>query len=302
MRRRCEVEEAPSRVPFLPAVHLTRFTLRPIQAVPELPEVEFAARRLRAAVLGHTLAAVDVFHPSAARHLPPAHRKALVGRQVRQVERRAKIQLLHLDDASVLEVHFRMTGDWAFAQVGDEAPRFERVRLDTREGLRVSLVDSRAFAVVRWHAPGKFVLPDLGPEPLGDDFTVDALRDALASRRAPIKPVLLDQRVVAGVGNIYASEALWLARISPETPASALTGPRQTARLTRLRDGIQEALRTAPATRYYNSGIHDGSPYDEPQDWRVYDREGQPCTRCGTRIVRFVQAGRSTYACGKCQR
>jgi len=270
--------------------------------VPELPEVEFAARRLRAAVLGHTLAAVDVFHPSASRHLPLAHRRALVGRQIRQVERRAKIQLLHLDDTSVLEVHFRMTGDWVFGSPADEAPRFERVRLDTREGMRVSLVDSRAFAVLRWHAPGAFVLPDLGPEPLSEDFRVDALRDALATRRAPIKPVLLDQRVVAGVGNIYASEALWIARINPETPAHLLTGPRQTPRLTRLRDAIQEALRTAPATRYYDSGIRDGSPYDEPQEWRVYDREGQECARCGSRIARIVQAGRSTFVCKKCQR
>ncbi|MBL0937410.1 MAG: bifunctional DNA-formamidopyrimidine glycosylase/DNA-(apurinic or apyrimidinic site) lyase [Gemmatimonadaceae bacterium] len=264
--------------------------------MPELPEVEYAAQRLKTAVLGHTLNRVRVLHPATAKYLTPAAVRALVGRRVDRIERRAKIQLVHLDDGSVLEVHFRMTGDWEFSTPGDEAPRFERVRLETQEGAVVSFVDSRALGVVRWHAPGEYILPPLGPEPLTEHFTVESLQRALASRRAPIKPVLLDQRVVSGVGNIYASEALWVAKINPNTIANTITK----ARLTRLRDAIREVLNAAGEARYY--GTQQDPNNTSEARWRVYDREGEECIRCGSAIARIVQAARSTYFCRRCQK
>ena len=130
----------------------------------------------------------------------------------------------------------------------------------------------------------------MGPEADDPAFTADALGAALAKRRGPIKPALLDQRVVAGLGNIYAAEALWLAKISPFTPASKLGAERRT----RLVRAIRDVLRRAPSGRYWMS--------DRVTNWRVYDREGQKCKRCDGRIKRSVQGGRSTFHCAKCQR
>lgn len=261
--------------------------------MPELPEVEYAAGRLREAVLGHTIERAEALHPSQQRAFPPAAWAALGGQRIERIERRAKVQLLHLGDGAVLEIHFRMTGDWEFTALHEPPPRHERVRLETREGVRVSLVDSRAFSVVVRHAPGAFAGIAAGPEPLSDDFTVEGFRAALAARRGPIKPVLLDLHLVAGVGNIYASEACWEAGIHPASPANSLSA----ARVTRLRDAIRHVLTTAPTGRYW---AQDGVSEDEI--WRVYGRDGAPCRRCGSRIVRTVQAGRSSFHCGRCQR
>jgi formamidopyrimidine-DNA glycosylase len=261
--------------------------------MPELPEVEHAAQRLRAAVLGHTIARAEALHPSQRRHFPAKACKAVAGQRIERIERRAKVQLLHLANGAVLEVHFRMTGDWEFTALHEPPPKYERVRFETVEGTRVSLADSRAFGVVTLHAPGRFVPIDAGPEPLTDDFTVEGFRDALAKRRGPIKPTLLDQKLVAGVGNIYASEACWEAKIHPATPSNRLSK----ARVARLRDAIRRVLETAPVGRYYAR-----ADVNEREIWRVYGKDGDPCRRCGSRIVRTVQTGRSTYHCGRCQR
>jgi len=261
--------------------------------MPELPEVEFAAKRLRDAVAGRVIARLEPLHRSQQKYLPETARRAAEGLTIARVERRAKIQLVHLHDGAILEVHFRMTGDWEFSRVGDDPPRYERVRLETADGVRVSLVDSRAFSVVRLHEPGAFVLPVIGPEPLTDDFTAEGFRTALARRSGPIKPVLLDQKLVAGVGNIYASEALWEARIHPAAAANSLSRER----VARLRDAIRLVLDTAPTERYY-----DREDVNEHDIWRVYGRDGEPCRRCGATLKRLPQAGRSTFYCSRCQR
>jgi formamidopyrimidine-DNA glycosylase len=266
--------------------------------MPELPEVEFAAGRLREAVLGHTIVRAEALHASQKRHLPTAAARQLAGQRIEHVERRAKVQLIHLSDGSVLEVHFRLNGDWEFTALTEAPPRHERVRLTTAEGVRVSLVDSRALCVLTRHAPGTFAGIEAGPEPLSADFTVEALRDALRTRRAPIKPVLLVPHVVAGVGNIYASEALWEARIHPATPANTLSR----VRLRRLRDAIVHVLRTAPTGRYWERTTADGTPVSESEIWRVYGRTGEPCKRCASAVRDAVQAGRRSYWCGRCQR
>ena len=242
-------------------------------------------------------------HSAAARHLPNAAARSLRGQRVLRVERRAKYQLLHLEDGRTIEVHFKMTGDWAIGPATLPPPPLERVRLLTSDGTRVSLVDGRAFAVVRVHAAGAHFLPPLGPEPLDAAFTGETLHAALARKRGPIKPALLDQRVVAGLGNIYAAEALWEAAIHPAARASRLSA----ARTERLADAIRLVIARAPAARYYGRRAQDdgltyaiGDGGDET--WRVYDREGAPCPRCETPVRRRAQAGRSTYYCGRCQR
>ena len=261
--------------------------------MPELPEVEDAAQRLREAVLGRTISEVQVLHPAVARTLTKTACRRLQGRRITDVSRRAKIQLVTFDDGQLLEVHFRMTGDWAIGSVNDSAPRNERARFDFTDGTRVSLVDGRALSVLRVHASNAFELPALGPEPLSDAFTASVLRNALAGRRGPIKPALLDQKIVAGLGNIYAAEALWEARIHPESLANKLS----LARLTRLVDAVRVVLERAQGKRY-----REKKPSNAPPRFRVYDREGKRCVRDDGMIKRIVQAGRSTYFCAGCQR
>lgn len=267
--------------------------------MPELPEVEEAAQRLRLAALGSTITVVEPLHPSLARSLPLAACLRLAGRRIEEVTRRAKMQLLRLDDGQVLEVHFRMTGDWEFGRQTDAAPAQERLRISCSDGLRISLVDGRALSVLRLHAAGQLQLPELGPEPFSDDFTVDAFRHRLSVCRGRIKPMLLNQRVVAGLGNIYAAEALWVSRVHPTRVARSLSRSRVQALRDAIRDVLDTATRHASASRYYARG---GTVHANENVWRVYGREGDPCSRCGSTIRRITQGGRSTYYCGGCQR
>ena len=202
----------------------------------------------------------------------------MVGAQVASVARRGKHQLIRLGDGSTLHVHFRMTGDWETGLTRDPLPPYARVVIDFTDGSRAVLTDPRALSTLTLHAPGVDPLPNLGPDATDPAFTAGYLADALSKRRIPIKPALLDQRVVAGLGNIYATEALWLARIEARRPASSLDR-RELARLVK-------AIRRV---------LEKGEP------WSVYDREGQRCPRCGTTIERIIQAGRSTYWCPQCQ-
>lgn len=271
--------------------------------MPELPEVERAAGLLRTAIVGRAIGSVTTLHPSAARYLPAEVADTLVGCVVTRVDRRAKYQLVHLDDGRVIEVHFKMTGDWAIGPASLPAPALERVRLVTTDGTRVSLVDGRAFAVMRVHAANTSFLPPLGPEPLDAAWSGELLHAALSRKRGPIKPALLDQRVVAGLGNIYAAEALWEAAIHPGTRANRLS----LARATRLADAARLVLERAPNARYYgHRTADDGHAYaigdGGDEQWCVYDREGDACRRCDGRVRRVEQAGRSTYYCGRCQR
>jgi formamidopyrimidine-DNA glycosylase len=260
--------------------------------VPELPEVEAARQVLERAVRGKTLATVELSHPSLRRCVADDVLASLAGRRVARVTRRGKHQLLHLDGGGVVHVHFRMNGDWAVGRRDEPAPRYERAALTFTDGTRVSLVDSRALCTLMVHDSEADALPDLGLEATDPRLDAATLGAALARRRIPIKVALLDQRVVAGLGNIYAAEALWHARISPLAPAASLGA----ARLARLLEGMRAALAAAELEpgRYGRN--------EATARIRVYDRQGEPCTRCGSRIRRIVQAGRSTYYCPKCQR
>jgi len=259
--------------------------------MPELPEVEQGARVLSMAAVGRTITAVHVLHPAYARALPAADAAHLLGRTVTDVTRRGKHQIATLDDGAVLEVHFRMTGQWHIGQTSDAPVPFARLLVDLTDDTRVVLADPRALGSARLHRTGALALPPLGPEPLTTEFTPQTLAASLAHRRGAIKPALLDQRVVAGLGNIYAAEALWLARISPRAYAASLSP----LRLSRLVRAIRTVLRRSPAARY-------GSQGSGATVWRVYDREGRPCRRCRSRVRRFLQSGRSTYYCPTCQR
>jgi formamidopyrimidine-DNA glycosylase len=252
--------------------------------MPELPEVEEARTRLAKVAEGRTIARLRLLHPALAKRITAGKLRGLAGRRIERVERRGKHQLLQLDDGRTIAIHFRLNGDWEIGNVGDEEPRFTRASLELEDGTRVALTDMRALSTVELFDAGEGAL-ELGPEPTDPAFNADTLGVALARRSGEIKPALLDQKMVAGIGNIYACEALWVARISPRARAASLSAHRRE----RLVQAIREVLSDAPAGRY--AAKHEGSK------WNVYDREGEKCPRCGATIRRIVQAGRSTYYC-----
>ena len=259
--------------------------------MPELPEVEVAARFLQGHIAGRTLRAVSWLHPSLQRDAD-ASVPSLIGCRVHSVARVAKWQEVRFTDGAVMVVHFRMTGDWAVTNTA-EPPRHARAHFEFSEACHVWLVDPRVLARVHVRVAGDD-LPrqQVGPDALDKLLDAAALRGRFAARRAPIKQVLLDQSVIAGVGNIYAAEALWHARIHPAAPARQLS----LARVGRLLAGIRWTMGLA----LDENGRHQyGGATDR---LCVYDREGQPCRRCGSRIARITQGQRSTYWCQRCQR
>ena len=182
-----------------------------------------------------------------------------------------------------------MTGNWHLDRATDALPRFARATIVLDDGSRVVLDDPRALSTLDLHPAGSSPDLGLGPEPSDPSLTARALHATLAKRRAPIKPVLLDQRVIAGLGNIYAAESLWHARIAPTAPASSLS----VRDVSRLLAAIRRVIDRATGARYTDESVNRLA---------VYDREGKPCRRCGAKIERIVQAGRSTYHCPNCQR
>lgn len=257
--------------------------------MPELPEVERAARALRARIEGQVIDAVRLLHRALQRRTSQSVLRQLHGACVSRVERRGKHQLISLADGRVIHIHFRMNGDWIFDGAADALPRFARAALVFANGTRVVLEDSRALSTLDVHAANAPVSLDLGPEPQDPSLTADWLRDTLARRRTAIKVALLDQRIIAGLGNIYASEALWRAKIDPR----AISGTLSLKSLRRLLKAVRAVIERATGERYTD---REGARLD------VYDREGQRCRRCGATVARIVQGGRSTYFCARCQR
>jgi formamidopyrimidine-DNA glycosylase len=260
--------------------------------MPELPEVERAARQLTLAALGKTIASVRAIHPALKRKLSPSKSRATKGKRIESIERRGKHQLLHLDSGDTLVVHFRMNGDWEVGTTADALDRFARAVIELVDGTRVSLVDRRALSSITLDKKGTSSLPKLGLEASDPSLDADYLLEALKRKKIAIKPALMDQSVVAGLGNIYVAEALWEAEMKPRKLAAKVSR----ARLERLVDAIRLVL--SPKKRL------PGRYTDKrgASRFAVYDREGQVCWRCGGTIKRIVQAGRSTYFCPSCQR
>ncbi|HEX8981202.1 MAG TPA: bifunctional DNA-formamidopyrimidine glycosylase/DNA-(apurinic or apyrimidinic site) lyase [Ktedonobacterales bacterium] len=271
--------------------------------MPELPEVEYVARQLRATLPGRRFTDVEIrWERSIEGMAPEEFRAEVIGQTVTQVGRRAKYLLLTLDDGRLLIVHRRMSGNLLLTAANAPEPLYARVLFTLDDGRRLIYSDPRKFGRIALAAPD--ALPtrfnDLGPEPLEADFTPDALAARLAGRKTAIKATLLNQTVVAGLGNIYADEALFRARIHPLRPAGALTEDE----VARLHAGVQGALTTGIAHGGTTFGRHRDI-YDEAgvnlEHVEVYRRAGQPCLRCGAPIERIIVAQRSTHFCPQCQ-
>jgi formamidopyrimidine-DNA glycosylase len=264
--------------------------------MPELPDVEFARRRLHHGLAKATITAahsVDkrVLRPEA----PGALSRALVGRTVREVSRRGKWLRVLLDDGGRVFSHLGMTGWWVERDVDSPKERSERARLDveTDDGRSRSVryLDSRRFGRL---IVAKKDIPEwstLGPDPLVDGIDVEQLADALARSRRPVKDAIMDQSILAGIGNILATEALWHARIDPRSQSDALSR----GDVAKVARGLDKAIREELAAR-------DASKDDEWIDiFAVYGHSGEPCPRCRSPIARVVIGGRTTAFCKKCQ-
>jgi len=260
--------------------------------MPELPEVEEAMQRLKRAVEGKTIAKAKALHPAMLRQFPDATARRLRQQRIEKIERRGKHQLMRLSSGATIHAHFRMNGDWLISRVEEPVDRFTRAMIELTDGTRIELNDSRALSALSLHAKGKDPLPSLGMEANDPALNADHLRTALKSRRGPIKPALMDQKVLAGLGNIYAAEALWRAKISPRAVASSLSKPRLERLVAAIHSVLSEEERV-PGRYTADAGR---------ERFAVYDREGEPCFRCGSKIRRIPQAGRSTYYCPRCQR
>jgi formamidopyrimidine-DNA glycosylase len=274
--------------------------------VPELPEVETIRTRLAPGLTGRRFERVEIHDPRLTRPEPPeAVAAALEGERVADVRRRGKYLIVEFESGRHLLIHLRMTGNVlhpAPSGTADDAYRRAVVRLDN--GSDVVYRDVRRFGTWELLEPGEleeyFAARRLGREPLERAFTTAALQRALAGRRTPIKAALLDQRAAAGLGNIYADEALWYARVHPLTPAGEL-GEEE---LGALRRGIRKALRLGVARqgatlRDYRGA--DGERGRMQEEFRVYGRAGEPCPRCGTPIEKTRAGGRGTWFCPRCQ-
>jgi formamidopyrimidine-DNA glycosylase len=269
--------------------------------MPELPEVETTVNGLRPVLEGRTITRVTLRRADLRRPFPEGLGQRLTGATVISLGRRAKYGLIATDRGDTLVFHLGMSGRWRI-DPGAELPH-DHLILETAEH-RLALNDPRRFGSVDLVPTGELEawppFAALGPEPLGPDFDGAHLVAVFAGRVAPVKALLLDQRIVAGLGNIYVCEALYLARIAPTKPAGQIAK----ARLEKLAAAIREVL--LAAIKAGGSTLRDYARPDGQlgyfaKQWRVYGREGEPC-ECGGKVARRVDGGRSTFWCPKCQK
>jgi formamidopyrimidine-DNA glycosylase len=270
--------------------------------MPELPEVETTVRGLARVLQGQRLTSVVVNRPDLRRPFPPDLVQALTGATVTGLGRRAKYGLIHTDRDLTMIFHLGMSGRWRIDP--EVADKHDHMLLETASGHVLALNDPRRFgsvdltetaALARW--PG---FRTIGPEPLGTDFTPAHLQRALAGRIAAIKLMLLDQKIVSGLGNIYVCEALNRAGISPLRPAGQVGRPAISRLVPAIKAVLAEAIEAGGSTiRDYVQP--DGELGYFANSWRVYGREGEACP-CGGTVERFAQGGRSSWWCARCQK
>jgi formamidopyrimidine-DNA glycosylase len=264
--------------------------------LPELPEVETERGRLAERIEGRRIRAARIDDGRLTRPEDPALVAARIeGERVVALERRGKYLLIRLESGAVLVVHLRMTGSFRY-----EPATHERAVLELDEGTRIAYRDLRRFGtwtLLEADEADEYLRVRLGPEPLGRGFTNDFLALRLAGRKAPVKAAILDQRTVAGLGNIYADVSLWHAAVHPLRPAGDLTADEVAA----LREGIRTALRRG--IRRQGADLGDGTYAGGrmQREFKAYGRIGEPCDRCGTPIEKTRAGGRGTWFCPNCQ-
>jgi formamidopyrimidine-DNA glycosylase len=270
--------------------------------MPELPEVETIKRDLWPRLVGRSITGVTVgWEGCVDRPSVRSFRNQVVGRRIEDVGRRGKFLVLSLSGDRTLLVHLRMTGSLRIKDPADPWETHARLAFRLDDGQELRFVNVRKFGRIYLVRDPAEVLGDLGPEPLADDFNVDAFRALFENRRGMIKPLLLDQRFIAGLGNIYVDEALFRARIHPRRAAGSLTSEELGGLYYAIREVLREAIADQGTSRsdYVRPDCTKGT--HQERLW-VSGRAGEPCPRCGTEIERLVVGGRGTYVCPRCQR
>ena len=289
--------------------------------MPELPEVEHVVRALRRVVVGRTIIASEVRLPKLIAPLAVStFNRKIKQSTITRVFRRGKYILIegqkperkrgHLSrsgkqtSALILAVHLRMTGKFVLLTADDELPKHAHAIFYLDRDQRLVFRDQRQFGVMKLIDPTKLLqakgIRELAPEPLEEEFTLYYLGNILKRSHRSLKTLLLDQTKVLGLGNIYAAEALWRARINPFKSADELSSRRVAALYEAIREVLQFAVDHIRASISLEEKFSYGAAFE--RFWQVYEREGEPCTRCGTKIRRATHGGRSTYWCPKCQR
>jgi len=295
--------------------------------MPELPEVETVTRGLREALVGRRIASVELRRKDLRFPFPENFAKNLEGKRILALARRAKYIMASIEGGSCLLIHLGMTG--RFTVIGgegkarnlgsfyDEAAaetsaygRHDHVLLTVEDGTRIVYSDHRRFGLMdlflETDVLSHKLLKGIGVEPLGNDFHAHYLAERFRGKKAPLKSALLDQRIIAGLGNIYVCEALFRARLSPRRKAGTLVrrdrvDERLETLVRHIRDVLTEAIAAGGST-LQDFAHTDGASGAFQQRFAVYDRQGKPCAACGRPIKRLVQAGRSTFYCSHCQK
>jgi formamidopyrimidine-DNA glycosylase len=268
--------------------------------MPELPEVETTVRGLEHVLNGRRLVRVEARREDLRRAFPKDIGQRLTGARVTDLGRRAKYGLIHTDRDDTMIFHLGMSGSWRINHAKLE--KHDHLLLETDDGTRLSLNDPRRFGSVDLVRTGELwewpPFKALGPEPL--DVTADELKRRLAGRSAAIKLLLLDQNIIAGLGNIYVCEALYRAGIHPKRPGGSISIERLKRLVPAIHDVLAEAIAAGGST-LRDFASPDGELGYFSKSFSVYDREGRPCS-CGGTVKRIVQGGRSTFYCPRCQR
>jgi len=268
--------------------------------VPELPEVETVVRHIRPALVGRRIDDVRVHWRRTVEPLTPgAFRRAVQGATIERVARRAKYLVFDLGARGSLVGHLRMTGRM---EVGAQPGAYVVLTLSLDDGRGFHFIDVRKFGRLVWAAAPEEAMPALGPEPLGEEFTAAWFRAALRGRTRRLKPLLLDQSFLAGLGNIYVDEALFEAKLHPLRAAHTVRGAAADRLHAAIRGILARAVEHEGSTfdRFYRTP--EGKPGSYQHKFRVYGRTGKPCRRCGAPVRRIVVGQRGTHVCPRCQR
>lgn len=265
--------------------------------LPELPEVEAVVRKVRRAAKGARITGVQVFRSRATHPQPPALLEQAIGHSIRTVDRRGKNIIVRLDGGVALRVHLRMTGNLRVIPEARLYPISVRVLLALKGGRALVLDDPRLLGSVHFHTTEELdsILARVGIDPLTAGFTPEFLVQAARRSERPVKEFLMNQHPIAGLGNIYAAEALFRARIHPARPVHSIRRSRLVALHAAIQDVLRSAIRSA-IRAYEHPGRHDRT------DYFVYGRMNELCRLCSRQIERLQQSGRSTYYCPRCQR
>ncbi|MDO4435425.1 MAG: bifunctional DNA-formamidopyrimidine glycosylase/DNA-(apurinic or apyrimidinic site) lyase [Cardiobacteriaceae bacterium] len=270
--------------------------------MPELPEVETTLRGIAPYLEGQKIRALSVRQPKLRFPVPPQLAENICGKSILSCQRRAKYLLLHLSTGSVI-IHLGMSGSLRLFQSAlPEAGKHDHLDLHLENGTTLRFHDPRRFGAWLWQEKGKVhsVFKQLGKEPLDADFTPHYLHQSLSRRTIPIKSALMDNKIVVGIGNIYANEALFRSFIHPNRPAKTLTLTECHTLIATIRAVLLRAIEVGGSTLRDFVDSHGNSGYFQ-QEYAVYGREGLACKRCQQTIERVLMAGRSTFFCPHCQ-